>query len=160
MNRHLPIVFFLLFFLCNTFAYSSGDAVNTAEEQEKITTIEDEDIGVTSPINFPRVTKIMESLGIIIIIIVVMMYFLRKKLGIKTSINKKKRYISIIETSSLGAKRYLYFIKIPGKLLLIGASNEKMQTLAEITEKEVVDSVDTEVRSGEFMKFFKNNSER
>jgi len=158
MNRHLVIILFCLFSLC-CIGYSAEGALNSGEGQEKIT-MGDDGIGVTSPINFPKTTKVMESLGIVIIIIVVVVYLLRRKLGIKTSINKKKRYISIIETTSLGAKRYIYFIKIPGKLLLIGASNEKMQTLTEITEKDIVDSVDTEIRSGEFMKFFKKNSDQ
>ncbi|MCR4293364.1 MAG: flagellar biosynthetic protein FliO [Candidatus Kuenenia sp.] len=153
MNRHLLIVFFLLFFLGNT-TYAAGDAVDSGERQEEVA-VKDEGMGVTSPINFPKVTKVIKSLGIVIIIIVVMMYFLRKKLGIKTGIHKKKRYISIIETTSLGAKRHIYFIKVPGKLLLVGASNEKMQTLTEITEKEIIDSIDTEDRGGEYMKFFK-----
>jgi len=37
----------------------------------------------------------------------------------------------------------------------VGATNERIQSLAEITEKEIVESIDTESQGSEFMKFFK-----
>ena len=69
--------------------------------------------------------------------------------------NRKKRYVHIVDTASLGSKKHIHLIKIPGKLLLVGATNERIQLLAEITEKEIVESIDTESQGSEFMKFFK-----
>ncbi|MEP9412108.1 MAG: flagellar biosynthetic protein FliO [Candidatus Brocadia sp.] len=124
-------------------------------EQQESATTESDDIDVTSPINFPRMTKLLESTAIVIIIIIVTVFFLRKKLGIKTGMSGKKRYVHIVDTVPLGSKKYIYLVKVPGKVLLVGATNERIQSLTEITEKDVVESVEAESKSSEFMRFFK-----
>lgn len=134
--------------------YCASEVVEKEEKQGSITT-EFENIGVTSPINFPKVTKLLKSTGIVIVIILVTVYFLRKKLGIKTSINKRKRYVHIVDSTSIGSKKYIHLIKIPGKVLLLGATNEQIQLLSEITEKEIIESIDIEPQKTEFMNFFK-----
>lgn len=148
------LIVFLLLLLCVNSAY--GD-IKPAQKSEKSgsDTTEFDGIGIVSPINFSKITKVLESTGIVIVIIVVMVFFLRRKLGIKTSMNRRKRYIHIVDTASLGTKKYIHLIKIPGKLLLVGATNERIQSLTEITEKEIVESIDTESQGSEFMKFFK-----
>ncbi len=147
------IILFLVIFISNS-GYCAAEVVGKEEKQESITT-EFENIGVTSPINFPEITKLLKSTGIIVVIIIVVLYLLRKKLGIKTSINKRKRYVHIIDSASLGSKKYIHLIKIPGKVLLIGATNERIQSLSEITEKEIVESIDIEPQKTEFMSLFK-----
>lgn len=152
---------YLLPLLLIFFINSGSSKVCCADETEKtgdtggVSIAERDTIGVPSPIDFPKATKLLKSTGIIIVIIVVTVFLLRKKLGINTSLNKKKRYVHVVDTVSLGSKKHVHLIKMPGKLLLVGATNEKIQTLAEITEKEVVESVDTEMSSREFMRFFK-----
>lgn len=124
-------------------------------EQQESATTESDDIGVTPSVNFPRMTKLLESTAIVIIIIIVMVFFLRKKLGIKTGMSRKKRYVHIVDTVPLGSKKYIHLVKVPGKVLLVGATNERIQSLTEITEKDVVESVEAESKSSEFMRFFK-----
>jgi len=151
-------LFVLLFLFCRE-AYSEAEVVTEGEKSGSFTAeAEEDDIGVTTPLNFPNLTRILESLGIVIIILVIMVYFLRRRFGIKTSLNRKKKLIAIVDTTSLGSKRHIHLVKIPGKLLLIGATNERIQSLAEITEKEIVDSVDAEGKAGDFMSFFKHVS--
>ncbi|MDR4509062.1 MAG: flagellar biosynthetic protein FliO [Candidatus Brocadiaceae bacterium] len=127
----------------------------TEVEEPVIDTAEDDVVGVVSPVNFPSVTKLLESTGIVIIVIVVLVFVLRKKIGTGTSIRKRKRFLSIIDTASLGSKRNIHLIKIPGKLLLIGATNDQIRPLASITEKEIVESVDKEKKSNDFLSIFK-----
>ncbi len=148
------LIVFLLLLLCVNHAYGDIEPVQKSEKSGSDTT-EFDSIGIVSPINFSKITKVLESTGIVIVIIVVMVFFLRRKLGIKTSMNRRKRYIHIVDTASLGSKKHIHLIKIPGKLLLVGATNERIQPLAEITEKEIVESIDTETQGTEFMKFFK-----
>ena len=152
-NKYLIVVLLLALFVCRN-ACCDIASEQKAENTESVAT-EYEGIGVISPLTFPKMTKVLKSTGIVILIIVVTVLFLRKKLGIKTSINKRKRYVHIVDTASLGSKRHVHLIKIPGKLLLIGATNERIQPLAEITEKEIVESIDSESQGSEFMKFFK-----
>ncbi len=148
------LIVFLLLLLCVNHAYGDIELAQKSEKTGSDTT-EFDGIGIVSPINFSKITKVLESTGIVIVIIVVMVFFLRRKLGIKTSMNRRKRYIHIVDTASLGSKKHIHLIKIPGKLLLVGATNERIQPLAEITEKEIVESIDTESQGTEFMKFFK-----
>lgn len=150
-KKNWLIILFLITFVSHT-GYCSSGVVE--KEQEGMTT-EFENIGVTSPINFPKITRLLESTGIVIVIIVVTVFLLRKKLGIKTSINKRKRYVHIVDSASLGSKKYIHLVKIPGKVLLIGATPERIQSLSEITEKEIVESIDIEPQRTEFMNFFK-----
>ena len=148
------LIVFLLLLLCVNSAYGDIESAQKSEKSGSDTT-EFDGIGIVSPINFSKITKVLESTGIVIVIIVVMVFFLRRKLGIKTSMNRRKRYVHIVDTASLGSKKHIHLIKIPGKLLLVGATNERIQSLAEITEKEIVESIDTESQGSEFMKFFK-----
>ena len=140
--KNTCLIIFLLLLLCVNSAYGDIEPVQKSEKSGSYTT-EFDSIGIVSPINFSKITKVLESTGIVIVIIVVMVFFLRRKLGIKTSMNRRKRYIHIVDTASLGSKKHIHLIKIPGKLLLVGATNERIQPLAEITEKEIVESIDT-----------------
>lgn len=152
-KKCLLIMLLLLLFVCKM-GYCETEIVKKEENQGSATT-EFDKIGVASPINFPKITKFLESMGLVIVIIVVTIFLLRKKLGIKTSMSRRKRYVHIVDTVSLGSKKYIHLIKIPGKVLLVGATNERIQSLTEITEKEIVDSIDIESQGGEFIRFFK-----
>lgn len=149
-KKCLLLIFSLSFFVCD-----KGYCIT--EKQGSATTGSDS-IGVMSPINFPKITKLLKSTGIVIVIIVVTVFILRKKLGIKTGINGRKRYVHIVDTISLGSKKYIHLVKVPGKVLLIGTTNERIQSLAEITEKNIVESIETESKNNEFMRFFKRVS--
>jgi flagellar biogenesis protein FliO len=154
IRRKYLVLFLWIFFLygINTYCFAE---VGIQEEKQSNTVSELDNIGVKSPINFPGIISLLKSTGIIIVIIIVSVYFLRKKLGIKTNISKKKRYIYIVDTAPLGSKRHIHLVKIPGKLVLVGATNDRIQSLSEITEKDIVESVDTTTQGGDFIGLFK-----
>lgn len=151
--KWLLMILLLLLFVCDS-GYCITEIVEKGEKQGSATT-ESDNIGVISPVNFPKITKLLESTGIVIVIIVITVFFLRKKLGITTGISRKKRYVHIVDTVPLGSKKYIHLVKVPGKVLLIGATNERIQLLAEITEKDTVESVETGSKNSEFMSIFK-----
>lgn len=156
MGKKYLLIFMFILLLIDKNAYCL-----TETEKQGDTAAEFNNIGVKSPVNFPKVTRIMKTTGFVVVIIVITVYLLRKKLGIQTSLNRRRRYVHIVDTASLGSKKHLHLIKIPGKLVLIGAANDRIQSLAEITEKEIVESIDIESQSSEFAKFFKRtNRER
>ena len=150
---YVIMLLLLMLFVCNK-AYCVTEVAKT-DESSGSSTAEFDTIGIVSPVNFSKITKVLESTGLVIVIIVITVFFLRKRLGIKTSMNRKKRYMHIVDSASLGSKKHIHLIKIPGKLLLVGATNERIQSLTEITEKEIVESIDTESQGSEFMRFFK-----
>ncbi len=152
-KRWFLLIFFLLLLPCSN-GYCAPELVEKEEIYGTATT-EIDSIGVSSPVNFPKIIKVIKILGLIIIIIIAVVLFLRKKLGIKSSLIGRKRHIHIVDSASLGSKKYVHLVKIPGKILLIGVTNERIQSLSEITEKEVVDSVVSESKGNEFMSIFK-----
>ena len=154
MGKKILIMMVFCFTLGCNISYGVTEVVQDEKNYGTVST-ETGRLGVESPINFPKVTKYLESIGLILIIVVVALYFLRGKLGIKTGIGKKKRYLSIVDSVPLGSKKYIHLIKIPGKILVVGATHEKIHTLAEITEKEIVDSINTETQGSEFVRFLK-----
>ncbi|MBI2471688.1 MAG: flagellar biosynthetic protein FliO [Planctomycetes bacterium] len=152
-NKCLIVFLLLMLFVCSN-AYCDITSTQKTDKPGSAAT-EFDGVGVVSPFNFSKITKVLESTGLVILIIVVTVFFIRRKLGIKTGMNRRRRHVHIVDTASLGSKRHIHLIKIPGKLLLVGATNERIQSLAEITEKEIVESIDTESQGSEFMKFFK-----
>ncbi len=143
----------MLFFVCDK-GYCVSEIGEKSLKQESASA-ESDTTGVLSPVNFPAITKLLKSTGIVIVIIIVTVFFLRKKLGIKTGMSGKKRYVHIVDAVPLGSKKYIYLVKIPGKVLLVGATSERIQSLTEITEKDIVETIETESKSSEFMNFFK-----
>lgn len=154
MGKKILIMTVFCFTLVCNVSYGVTEVVQDEKNYGTVST-ESGRLGVESPINLPKVTKYLESIGLILIIVVVALYFLRGTLGIKTGMGKKKRYLSIVDSVPLGSKKYIHLIKIPGKILVVGATREKIHTLAEITEKEIVDSINTETQGSEFVRFLK-----
>jgi len=154
MGKKFIIMIVFCFTLVCTVSYGAAEVVQDEKNYGTAST-EYGRLGVEAPINFSKATKYLESAGLILIIIVVSLYFLRGKLGIKTGISKRKRYLSVVDSVPLGSKKYIHLIKIPGKILVVGATHEKIQTLAEITDKEIVDSINTETQGNDFVRFLK-----
>lgn len=152
-KKYLLMIFLLILFVCNR-----GYCITEIEENENKregSTTDQNTIGVMSPLSFQKINNVMKSTGIVIVVIIVTVFFLRKKIGIKAGISGRKRYVHIVDTIPLGSKKYIHLVKVPGKVLLIGAAGDRIQSLTEIIEKDIVESIDTEPKSSEFMKFFK-----
>lgn len=154
MGKKCLLIIFLLLLVTGDHGYCATEVVEKEEIQGSSTT-EVDTIGVVSPITYPRITTVLESLALVIVIIVVTFLFLRNKLGIQKRMIGKKRYVHIVDTVSLGSKKYIHLVKVPGKVLIISATHERIQSLSEITEKDIVDSIETESKSREFMSYFK-----
>lgn len=147
------VISFFLLINCN-----NGYCVPEHVENKGIygsATTEADSMVVAEPVNFHKITQWIKALGLVIIVIIVTIFILRKKLGIKTGMIGRKRYIHVVDSVSLGSKKSVHLVKMPGKVLLIGVTNERIQSLSEITEKDIVDSIVSESKGGEFMSYFK-----
>lgn len=158
--RHNEMIiksFFVIFFFSLAIC-SNGYCVPEYVEKGEIygtATTEADSMNVAEPVNFLKITQWIKALGLVLIVIIVGIFLLRKKLGMKTGLTGRKRYIHVVESVSLGSKKSIHLIKVPGKVLLIGVTNERIQSLSEITEKDIVDSIVSESKSGEFLSIFK-----
>lgn len=147
------VIFFFFLVICSN-GYCVPEYVEKGEIYGTATT-EADSMNVAEPVNFLKITQWIKALGLVLIVIIVGIFLLRKKLGMKTGLTGRKRYIHVVESVSLGAKKSVHLIKVPGKVLLIGVTNERIQSLSEITEKDIVDSIVSESKSGEFFSIFK-----
>lgn len=147
------VIFFFFLIICSN-GYCVPEYVEKGEIYGTATT-EADSMNVAEPVNFLEITQWIKALGLVLIVIIVGIFLLRKKLGMKTGMTGRKRYIHVVESVSLGSKKSVLLIKVPGKVLLIGVTNERIQSLSEITEKDIVDSVVSESKSGEFLSIFK-----
>lgn len=147
------VIFFFSLVICSN-GYCVPEYVEKGEIYGTATT-EADSMSVAGPVNFLKITQWIKALGLVLIVIIVGIFLLRKKLGMKTGLTGRKRYIHVVESVSLGSKKSIHLIKVPGKVLLIGVTNERIQSLSEITEKDIVDSIVSESKSGEFLSIFK-----
>jgi flagellar biosynthetic protein FliO len=82
-------------------------------------------------------TRIVSALFIVIGLIIITVFVLRKKYGLKTTLGRGKKHIQIIEHLSLGVRKSIVLIKVPGKHLLVGATNDKIGLISEIANEDV-----------------------
>ena len=159
MKNHYPISFVLILSILLVFA--STEVLVAEEGQES--GVRGQESGLLTPDAelqtqdstpfFPWLTRALQSTAIVIILIVGTVFFLKKKFGIAKVAGKK--YMHVVESVPVGAKRFLLLVKIPGKLLVIGMANDQINPLAEITDKAVVDAVSPSSDNNDFMGFMK-----
>lgn len=147
------VMFLILLVTCDN-GYCVPESVENAELQGTATT-EIDSVEVAEPGNYIKITQWIKALVLVIIVVIVAIILLRKKLGIKTGMIGRKRYIHVVDSVSLGSKKSVHLIKVPGKVLFIGVTNERIQSLSEITEKDIVDSILSDSKGSEFMSLFK-----
>ena len=125
---------------------SSRDSLSTLDTSET-------EKNFTEQSFFPKLTRVLQSTAIVIILIVGTVFLLKKKFGVSKT--RGKKYLHVIESIPIGAKRFLLLVKIPGKLLVVGMANDRINQLAEITDKEVVETVSESSGNNDFMGFMK-----
>ncbi len=85
--------------------------------------------------------KMIISLGVILIGIIAI-YFVTKRLSVRSFQHRKGGYIDIIENKYIGVKKSLCLVRVPGSILVLGLSGDRINCLAEIdSEKEFVDKL-------------------
>lgn len=101
-------------------------------------------------------TKIISSLLVLIAIIIAVVFVLKKNYGFKSSIGRGKRYLQVLDHQTLGVKKSLFLVKIPGKHLLLGVTNERVGLLAEIANEDI-DASGERVNKNEFINLIKKS---
>jgi flagellar biosynthetic protein FliO len=84
-------------------------------------------------------TRIVSALFIVIGLIIITVFVLRKKYGLKTNLGRGKKHIQVIEHLSLGVKKSIVLVKVPGKHLLVGATNDKIGLISEIANEDIAE---------------------
>ena len=76
----------------------------------------------------------------------------RKRFGIGRGGVGGSKLTEVLEVTPLGNKRYVFLVRIPGRVLALGATNDRLTTLAEIKGAEAEEVVATAAQTGAFSK--------
>ncbi len=110
---------------------------------------------------FDRYTRVVGTLLLVVALIIGTVFILKKKYGVQANIGKNKKLIQIIDHAPMGVKKTVFLVKVPGKHLLLGVTNDKIGLITEIANEEMKDSNDSGVNKKQFLDLIKKSiSER
>lgn len=93
-----------------------------------------------SPEIYPTAIRMIIVL-IIFLLCMLTIFYLSKKVLKKGSKENGSNYIKIIESKYVGLKKSITLIYVPNKILILGISNEKINLLSEIKDKNIIDEL-------------------
>ena len=110
--------------------------------------------------------KTVSTLIIVIAVIVATAYVIKKKYGVSTNIGRSRRLIKIVDHTPMGVKKSLFLVKVPGKHLILGVTNDNIGLITEVANEDITvgeSSIggDEQVNKKEFLDIIKKSmSER
>ncbi len=82
-------------------------------------------------------TKTIGTLLIVIALIVSTVYVIKKKYGVSTNFGRSRKLIQIIDHTPMGVKKSLFMVKVPGKHLILGVTNDNIGLITEIASEDI-----------------------
>jgi len=105
-------------------------------------------------------TRVISTLLVVIALIIATAYVLKKKYGVRTNIRGKGRLIQVVDHAPMGMKKSVSLVKVPGKHLLLGLTNDRIELITEIANEDIAGGSEP-VNKREFMDLVKKSiSER
>ncbi len=84
--------------------------------------------------------KTVSTLLIVIALIVATVYVIKKKFGVSTNFGRSRRLIQIVDHTPIGVKKSLFLVKVPGKHLVLGVTNDNIGLITDIANEDIVDN--------------------
>jgi len=100
--------------------------------------------------------RVISTLLIVIALIIATVYVLKKKYGVRTNIRGKRRLIQIVDHTPMGVKKSVSLVKVPGKHLLLGLTNDRIELITEIANEDIADDSEP-VNKKEFLNLVKKS---
>ncbi|MBT5305379.1 MAG: FliO/MopB family protein [Candidatus Scalindua sp.] len=154
-----PVLIISLLLICFvlTVAVSQGDLF----AEEKGTGWFKDDSAKSSSFNgYEGYTRVISTLLLVVALAIGTVFMLRKKYGVKTKIGRGKKFIQIVDHASMGVKKSVFMIKVPGKHLLLGVTNDRIELITEIENRDIADGKEI-VDKNDFLNLVKKSiSER
>lgn len=84
--------------------------------------------------------KTMLSLGVVLAILIFLFYGFKRfaQRGLTGSRNK---LITILASQYIGTKKSISIVQVPGALLVLGVTNDRIDLLTQITDSQLIDSI-------------------
>lgn len=90
--------------------------------------------------------RTMLSLGVVLAILIFLFYGF-KRFAQRGLTGPRNKLISILASQYIGIKKSISIVKIPGALLVLGVTNDRIELLTEITDHQIIDSILAEHRT-------------
>ena len=146
---------FALVIMClvMTFEVLQGDVYAGAEEAGMQN---GDSVMGSSFVGYKEYTRVISTLLIVIALIITTFYVLRRKYGIRANIGRNRKLIQVVDHTPMGAKKSITLVKVPGKHLLLGLTNDRIELITEIANEDIADGSEP-VRKREFMNLVKKS---
>ncbi|MBT6050565.1 MAG: flagellar biosynthetic protein FliO [Candidatus Scalindua sp.] len=83
--------------------------------------------------------KTISTLIIVIAVIIATVYVIKKKYGVSTNFGRSRRLIQIVDNTPIGVKKSLFLVKVPGKHLILGVTNDNIGLITEVANEDIAD---------------------
>jgi flagellar biosynthetic protein FliO len=105
---------------------------------------------------YKEYTRVISTLLIVIALIIATAYVLKKKYGVRANIRGKGRLIQVVDHTPMGMKKSVSLVKVPGKHLLLGLTNDRIELITEIADEDIADGSEP-VNKKEFLNLVKKS---
>lgn len=110
---------------------------------------------------FDGYTRVISTLLVVVALIIGTVYILKKKYGAQANIGRNKKLIQIIDHAPMGVKKSIFLVKVPGKHILLGVTNDKIEMITEVANEYMDEGNDSSVNKKDFLNLIKKSiSER
>ncbi len=82
-------------------------------------------------------TRVVSTLLLVIALIIATAYVLKKKYGVRTSLGRSSKLIQVVDHASMGVKKSVFLVKVPGKHLLLGVTNDNIGLITEVANEDI-----------------------
>ncbi len=109
---------------------------------------------------YKEYTRVIGTLLVVIALIIATAYVLKRKYGVRSNIRGNRRLIQVVDHTPMGMKKSVSLVKVPGKHLLLGLTNDRIELITEIANEDINGGSEL-VKKREFMDLVKKSiSER
>jgi len=82
-------------------------------------------------------TRTISTLLIVIALIVATVYVLKNKYGVRTNLGRSRKMIQVVDQVPMGVKKSVFLVKVPGKHVLLGVTNDNIGLITEIANEDI-----------------------
>jgi len=100
----------------------------------------------------PTAIKMLTALGVVLGGMLLAYYFAKRILKRQVG-NSKGKMIRVLESSFIGVKKNISLVEIPGAILVLGITNDRISLLSKIENQEIIDGYKNVEKEKELLSF-------
>jgi flagellar protein FliO/FliZ len=93
-----------------------------------------------SPDMLTSTLKMMLSLGVVLVVLISFFYGLKRFMQ-RGPAGSRDKLITILASQYIGVKKSISIVQVPGAVLVLGVTSDRIHLLHQITDNQIVDSV-------------------